>query len=110
MDQVPPDSFFSVSQMVNPKGPGGQYQTVASGATSSKKSNNKRGGGGSGTSTTAGSSSISSSGNGNSNRYQKQPRIDHTNNKIEQTKKDNSNKSVTGSASASSVKHHVSSR
>ena len=107
MDQVPPDSFFSVSQMVNPKGPGGQYQTVASGATLSKKSNNKRGAG-SGASTT-GSSSVSTSGTGN-NRYQKQPRIDHTNNKIEQTKKDNSNKSVTGPASASSVKHHVSSR
>lgn len=104
MDQVPPDSFFSVSQMVNPKGAGSQYQTVA---TSSKKSNNKRGAG-SGASTT-GSSSVSTSGTGN-NRYQKQPRIDHTNNKIEQTKKDNSNKSVTGPASASSVKHHVSSR
>ena len=93
MEQVPPDSFFSVSQMVNHKGAGGQYQTVAS-ATSSKKSNNKRGGGGVASTTTVGSSSISSTGNGN--RYQKQPRIDHTNNKIEQTKKDSSNKAVTG--------------
>ena len=53
MDQVPPDSFFSVSQMVNPKA--GQYQTVASASavTSSKKSNNKRGGGGTSSTTNA---------------------------------------------------------
>ena len=82
MEQVPPDSFFSVSQMVNHKGAGGQYQTVASATTSSKKSNNKRGGGGTSSTTNAvGSSSISSSGN----RYQKQPRLDHSNNKPEQT-------------------------